>query len=104
VPSGLDDPRVYGSVRTLLIGYGVAAFSFLLDRAGDPEDGHGRLFIIGVAVQFLLLAARWLIRRRVAPDLAPQTLQIAELIGDGVTVLLFALATLGGVTQLANGV
>ncbi len=100
----MDNPRVRGTVRTLLIGYGIAAFSFFFERTNDPDAGHGRMLLIGVAVQVLLLAARWLIRRRVDPDLTPQALQIMKLVGDGVTVLLFALATLGGVTRFASGV
>jgi hypothetical protein len=104
--SGLDNPRVYGTVRTLLIGYGVAAFSLFFDHTSDPEGEalHERLLVIGVGVQFLLLAVRWLIRRRMDADLAPQALQSVELLGDGVTVLLFALATLGGVARFASGV
>jgi hypothetical protein len=104
--SGLQNPRVYGTVRTLLIGYGIAAYSLFFDRVNDPDAAalHGRMLIIGVVVQFLLLAARWLIERRMDPDLAPQPLQIVELIGDGVTVLLFGIATLGGVAWFASGV
>ena len=48
----------------------------------------------------LLIVTRALIKRTVADQaLAAQVSFIAELIGDGITVLLFALGTLGAIVH-----
>lgn len=53
----------------------------------------------------LLIAARALIKRR-APESesAAQGLMILELVADGVTVFLFAWATLGAIIQASGNV
>jgi hypothetical protein len=88
---------VYGAVRTALIGYGVGAFTMLLARVQGAPPLSQNLFLLGVALQCVLIALRWLIRRRLDAALAPQALLVLETIGDGATLLLFALATFGGV-------
>jgi hypothetical protein len=51
------------------------------------------------------MVARALIERSVADrELATQTLTVVELIGDGATVLLFALSTLGAIIGVTNDV
>jgi hypothetical protein len=98
----------YTAVRTALIGYGTAAYSYLLAR---PEVGGeakalatgvsaGAFVLSGVVLQILLVFARIAINRFASDrSIADRSLQILELIGDGVTVLLFALATLGAVVH-----
>jgi len=112
-PSPLEQQRFYGVVRTTLITYGVAAFTYLFSQStsSDPPQAFGgfasaqSVVLGGLGLQLLLLAARALIKRY-APDRdsAVQGFIVLELIGDGVTVLLFALGTLGAITHGASEV
>lgn len=103
--------RSYGALRTLLISYGVAAFAFLSSRAADAPTALGTatsaqdLVVIGLAAQLLLVAARWLLRRRLSDRTAiAQATMALEIVGDGVTVLLFALATLGPIIFITDNI
>ena len=109
--SATEQAWLYGTVRTLLISYGVIAFGWLSARslpAGEPQvfgmavSAQG-FVIIGLGTQLLLMAVRALVKR-VVPDrsISSQALAAVEIIGDGVTVLLFALATLGPIIHLAD--
>ena len=108
-----DQQRSYGVIRSALIGYGVAAFTYLLSRSSALESagadqGFGSaqtLVLVGLALQVLLIGARMLARRRASEsDVAAQGLMILELVADGVTVLLFAIATLGTIMQASGNV
>jgi len=111
--SPLEQQRLYGVVRTTLITYGVAAFTYLFSQShsGDSPQAFGGIasaqsvVLGGLGLQLLLLAARALIKRY-APDRdsAVQGFIVLELIGDGVTVLLFALGTLGAIMHGAGEV
>jgi len=104
-----EQRRSYGALRTALITYGAAAFTYLLTRPGSADEarafgvgGSASTFVLGgLVLQVLLVAARALIKR-LATDrpIAAQAFMTLELIGDGVTVLLFALATPGAVTHV----
>jgi len=89
--------RSFGALRSTLIGFGVLAFTFF------PP---GRTLLLwGVGVQIAVILARKLIERQVRdPAIATQALTVVELLGDGATVLLFALATFGGILQLERQV
>jgi hypothetical protein len=108
--SPLDRQRAYGAVRTALVSYGVAAFSYLFSQF-TPDDTPlalggtipaRSLVLLGLVLQLLLLAARALIKRH-APDhaAAVQGFLILELVGDGLTVLFFALGTFGAILHAA---
>jgi len=85
------------ALRSALIGYGVLAFTFF-----PPTR---TLMLWGVGAQVAVIFARMLIERRVSdPAVAEHALTVVELLGDGVTVALFAIATLGGIMQLASQV
>lgn len=85
----------YGALRSALIGYGVLAFTFF-----PPTR---TLMLWGVGVQIALIIARKLIERQIRdPAIAAQALTVLELLGDGATVLLFAVATLGGILRVAQ--
>lgn len=91
-------------IRTTLITYGVAGLSWLLSRSGIEAQALGgfasarTLFTIGVVVQIVLGMAHWLLRRRIGDaEAATRSSSIVDLIGDGATVFLFALGTLGAV-------
>ena len=83
----------YGALRSTLIGYGVLAFTFF-----PPTR---TLMLWGVGVQIALMIARKLVERQVRdPAIAGQVLTLLELLGDGATVALFAIATLGGILRI----
>jgi len=83
----------YGALRSALIGYGVLAFTFF-----PPTRA---LMLWGVGVQIALVIARKLVERQIRdPAIAGQVLTLLELLGDGATVALFAIATLGGILRV----
>ncbi|HZF15010.1 MAG TPA: hypothetical protein VE046_03610 [Steroidobacteraceae bacterium] len=102
MPTLLERERRSGLVRGAIITYGIAAFGFLFanGRLGAPGVfGSPRSYVIaGLVLQFALLAAHWLIKRRAADqETMLRAYIVLEVIGDGVTVFLFALATLGAI-------
>lgn len=105
--------RVYGAMRTALIGYGVAALAYFQvdSSSGIASQAVGNLgsargfVLLGIGLQLILMLARALTKRYVADEAsATQIMDVCELIADGVTVLLFALATLGPIARLAYDV
>jgi hypothetical protein len=90
-------PLPVGALRSALIGYGVLAFTFF------PP---GRTLVLwGVAVQVITVVVRLLIQRQVRdPAVAGQALTVVELLADGATVALFAIATLGGIMRFEEQV
>lgn len=106
--SSLRQQRFYGAVRTTLIGYGVAAFSYLLSRPSAPGEAAdagsaSSLFLYGILLQLAVLIARVLVKKHASNEAAgAQMLAVIELLGDGVTVLLFAVGTFGGIMQGAG--
>lgn len=103
-----DSGLRYGAARTVLITYGIAAYSYLFAQPGPT--GAAKAFgvgasassfvVSGVVLQVVLIAARLLIKRVTNDqETTAQALGILELIADGVTVLLFAMATLGAIAH-----
>lgn len=101
----------YWAVRTVLVTYGVAASSYLFMQS-VPEGvspvhvgmfSPHSLVLTGLVLQVLMIGVRALVRRH-APDpgIAAQGMFILELIGNGVTVLLFALGTFGSILHLSD--
>ena len=89
--------RRYGAIRSTLIGYGVLAFAFF-----PPTR---TLVLWGVGVQIATIVAGKLIERRLRdPEIAAKALMLLELVADGVTVALFALATFGGILRFEEQV
>lgn len=85
------------ALRSALIGYGVLAFTFFAPSRA--------LVIWGLTSQVIAIALGWLIERQVRdPVVAGQALTVVELLADGVTVALFAIATLRGIMRLAEQV
>ena len=108
-----DQQRTYGVIRSALIGYGVAAFTYLFSRsaafeagnAGQPSGSAQTLVLVGLALQVLLIGAHLITRRRAADsETAVQGLMILELVADGITVLLFAMATLRTIIHASGNV
>lgn len=105
--------HTYGAVRTVLIGYGVAAFSYLLMRTApeaSTESAGGNtwslaLVLGGMGLQLLRMAGRALGGRLVADrSAANKSLAISELVGDGITVLFFGLATFGAIPHRIDAI
>ena len=91
------ETRSIGVLRSTLIGFGVLAFTFF-----PPTR---TLMLWGVCVQIAVMLGRMVIQHRMRdPEIAEQALNVLELLGDGVTVALFAIATLGGIMQLGTQV
>jgi len=100
--------RRSGLLRSALITYGVAAFSYFFSRylRQDGVPALGGFFsahaatLIGLAAQIALLVGRMLIKRHAGdPETALKGYYVVELIGDGVTAFLFSLATLGALLR-----
>jgi len=98
----------YGAVRTAFITYGIAAYTYLIARPGpvDAAKAFGvgasasAFLLSGLGLQILLIAARLIIKRVIADrETSAQAFGILELLADGVTVLLFAMATLGAIAH-----
>ena len=105
--------RLQGSIRAVIIGYGVAGLSLLLFRHGPvaPASPMPRqllyVLLTGLALQALLFIVRTVTARyeRAAGlegYLSPLVVYIFELIVDAVTVFLFAWATYRGLLAFAN--
>lgn len=88
-------------MRTAIIGYGTAIYAWFNVGARSGQWGYApALVLTGLGVQLALVFARVLVRRYVRDQaVAAQSMIILELIADGVTVLLFALATFGAIAR-----
>ncbi len=88
---------MYAAVRTVLIGCGALGLTFF------QMDYPRGLMFAGVAMQGAVIVAGWLVRRYLPePVQSAQAMIILEIVADGVTVLLFALATFGEMTEVAR--
>jgi hypothetical protein len=92
--------RLSGPFRSALIAYGIAAFAFIVPQS---SGGSRTMLIVGLVVQAIVLVARAL-AKRLDGETAAAAIAIVELIADGVTVLLFALATYLGILGYAAAV
>lgn len=113
-PSPYEKLRVSSTVRSAIIAYGIAATTLLLAGSGsaDPDQrspGGGLIYYLltGLALQALLLivrrlTARYERRAGLEGHLSPFAVYLFELVADGVTVFLFALATFRGFLQYSN--
>ena len=84
-------------MRGIFIAALIVAYGWFI---GHPQGSFARMFVAGAAIQILVIFVRQLLpaqqRARVQ--------YIFELLADGVTVLMFALGVLGGITQAAAAV
>lgn len=94
--------RAISLVRTALIGYGTVALSVLFARSGLQAPVPLGLVAAGIGLQLIVVFAR--ARTRGKPEDTSdrdKVIDTLELLGNGITVLLFAIATLGAVTRSA---
>jgi hypothetical protein len=80
------------------------------DAVLGPLAGR-RLWLLGIALalQLFVLGGNWLVRRYerandMEGQLAPDARHILQLLADGVSVLLFALAVFGGIVGAASSI
>jgi hypothetical protein len=92
--------RLSGPARSALIAYGVAAFAFIVPQS---STGSRTMLIVGLVVQVVVVVARILATRH-GGEISATAIAIVELIADGVTVLLFAIATFMGILGYAAAV
>lgn len=94
--------QVSTAARSVLISYGIAAFSYFMLRVnppGVPASGAG-LFAAGLVIQLAVLVANSVVKRRIADaELAAQARFAIALLADGVTVTLFAIGTFGAIAS-----
>jgi hypothetical protein len=80
------------------------------DAALGPFEGRRLAYLgIAVALQLFVLGGNWLVRRferahGMDGQLAPDARHVLQLLADGVSVLLFALAVFGGIVGAANDI
>jgi hypothetical protein len=97
------DSPLANALRGALIAYGVAFFSWWFGRT-LPQDSSASasddlyLIAVGVGVQLAAWIAKWLAARYerehgMSGLLTPAVASVVQLIIDGVTVMLFAIAT-----------
>jgi hypothetical protein len=114
-PAAADGLRTQDVVRGLVIALvSLVAGYWILVPAEDAALGRfegKRLAYIGIAValQLAVLAGNWLVRRYerahgMEGQIAPDARHVLQLLADGVTVLLFALAVFGGVIGAAGDI
>ena len=102
--------KLAGTIRTALIGYGIACCTYLLNREGlGGARAYGvdasaiALAASGLGLQVAILLARAAVRRCFADaELAMRANALIDLLGDAVTVFLFAMATLGALTHATD--
>jgi hypothetical protein len=111
--SPYESLRLQGSIRVMIIGYGVAGLSLLLFRQG-PVTADGSLsrsvlysLLTGLALQALLFIVRAATARYeraigLEGHLSPLAIYVFELIVDAVTVFFFAWATYRGLLAFAH--
>ena len=109
--------RVSGAVRGLIIAYGIGAYAVISQKLGPASrsesssfsDSPLNLILIGLGVQLVRWAVMWAVGRyEKANDLegalSPTVMYGLDLVIDGVTVLLFAVATFQSISGVASRV
>ena len=115
-PSRYERLRLGGRMRSAIIAYGIGAYAIFAPHAAGPAQasaadlagGIVSMLFTGTALQLLVFAVRVIAaayERSTGEELAlgALALYVFELLVDGATVLLFALATYGGIAQFAAG-
>jgi hypothetical protein len=108
--------RLHGAVRSAIIAFGIGAVTFVAplpkSSAGSstpgPAAGALTMLRVGIGFQLLVLLVRKLTAGRDTGEggegnPAPFAMFVIELLADGLTVLLFAIATFRGIAQYGIG-
>jgi hypothetical protein len=116
--SPYERSRSAGALRSALITYGIGAFVYFFPRhelsiEGEPTSatptGVLQTLLVGLFLQLLAFAIRKVVMRYergrgLEGVLSPLAMYIFDLVVDGVTVLLFALATFRGIASFGSSV
>lgn len=86
--------RLASWMRGIFIAALIVAYGWFI---GHPQGSFARMFVAGAAIQILVI----FVRRLVPAQQRAQAQDVFELIADGVTVLVFALGVLGGITRVS---
>jgi hypothetical protein len=111
--SPYESLRLQGSIRVMIIGYGVAGLSLLLARHAPAEAATPfsrqvlYMLLTGLGLQAILFFLRIFTSRYeravgLEGSLTPLVLYVFELVVDAVTVFLFAWATYRGLLAFAS--
>ena len=115
-PSRYERLRLGGRTRSAIIAYGIGAYTVFVPHAAGPAGSTAAniaveitsMLFTATALQLLVFVVRAIaaayerVTEKELP-LGPLAMYVFELLVDGATVLLFALATYRGVAQLAAG-
>ena len=109
--------RVAGAIRGLVIAYGIGAYALISQKLGPAlrsesgsfSDSPLNLILIGLGVQLVRSAVMWAVGRYekahdIEGALSPTVMYGVDLVIDGVTVLLFAVATFQSISGIASRV
>ena len=83
--------------RGIFIAALIVAYGWFV---GHPEGSFAKMFVAGAAIQILLI----LVRKLLPALWSAQAQYVFELLADGVTVLVFALGVIGGITAASAAV
>jgi hypothetical protein len=114
-PRLAENLSVAGTVRGLIIAYGIGAYALISRNLGTQRDtvpfseSPLNLILIGLGVQALRWVVMWAVARYekshdIEGALSPTVMYGVDLVIDGVTVLLFAVATFRSISGVAAGV
>jgi len=114
-PSVFESLRATDAIRGVLITAIVGVVGYFAVRPA-PESGQGGfaltrygwlMLLIGVALQLVIIFGRPLMvrferARDMEGQISPIVIYVLQLLADGVTVLLFALAVFGGLSRVES--
>ena len=85
--------RFSDASRGIAIAVLIAAYSWLFHQ---PTVAFKETLLLGAALQLAVIC----VRRFVPPESQPRVIELAVLLVDGATVLLFALGVFGGILRV----
>jgi len=116
-PSTVNSLRAADAVRGLLITViiGIVGYFAIIPPPASGKSTFSithnglSMLLIGAVLQLAIIFSRSLIARferaqGMEGQLSPMVIHILQLLADGVTVLLFALAVFGGITQAESSI
>jgi len=85
--------KISETTRGIFIAVLIAGYAWLFHQ---PAAAFKESLLLGAALQLALIC----VRRFVPPEAQPRMMELAVLLVDGVTVLLFALGVFGGILHM----
>jgi hypothetical protein len=85
--------RFSDTSRGIFIAVMIAAYSWVFHQ---PAAAFKETLLLGAALQLAVIC----VRRFVPPEVQPRMIELAVLLADGATVLLFALGVFGGIFRM----